>query len=100
MPARNQRTFPGPGPVARSQGRRPPALRLLLSAVTICLTGYGAAEAAGQAGPASWVDDLRPVTSADWDRGKAAHLLERAGFGGTPGEIGRLAAMGPEEAVT
>ena len=57
------------------------------------------AQEAGQAGVASWEDDLEPITAADWDRGKAAHLLERAGFGGTPEEIDRLAAMSPEEAV-
>ena len=98
MPARNQRIFPCPDPVSRNPGRRPPAIRLL-SAVTISLAACGAAEAAAQAGPASWEDDFRPVTSAEWDGGKAAHLLERAGFGGTPEEIDRLAAMSPEEAV-
>ena len=30
---------------------------------------------------------------------RAAHLLERAGFGGTPEEIARLAAMTPRQAV-
>jgi len=51
------------------------------------------------AGPASWTDDLTPISKADWSRNRAAHLLERAGFGGTPEEIGRLAAMTPEAAV-
>ena len=98
MPARNQLIFPGLGPGPGSRGRRLPAIRLL-TAATICLVGHGASDAAGQAGPASWEDDLRPVTPANWDRGKAAHLLERAGFGDTPEEIDRLAAMTPEEAV-
>ena len=54
---------------------------------------------AGQAGPDGWTGDLRPISAQDWDRAKAAHLLERAGFGGTPAEIERLAEMTPTEAV-
>lgn len=34
-----------------------------------------------------------------WDRDAAAHLLRRAGFGGTPSEIDALAARSLEEAV-
>ena len=44
-------------------------------------------------------DDLSPITAKDWNADRAAHLLERAGFGGTPKEIARLAAMSPEAAV-
>jgi uncharacterized protein (DUF1800 family) len=51
------------------------------------------------AGPAEWAGDLRPITQADWDQDRAAHLLERAGFGGTPEDIRALAAMTPEQAV-
>src|SRR5262252_4909861 len=36
----------------------------------------------------------------DWNRDAAAHLLRRAGFGGTPAEIDALAALGLEEAVS
>jgi Protein of unknown function (DUF1800) len=50
-------------------------------------------------GPAQWADDLTPITVADWSYDFAAQLLERAGFGGTPEEIARLAAMTPERAV-
>jgi hypothetical protein len=50
-------------------------------------------------GPASWVDDLSPIAAGDWNYERAAHLLERAGFGGTPEEIARLAAMTPVRAV-
>ena len=42
---------------------------------------------------------LFPIVASSWTRDRAAHLLERAGFGGTPDEIGRLAAMTPAEAV-
>jgi hypothetical protein len=51
------------------------------------------------AGPAGWVEDLTPIGPADWSYDRAAHLLDRAGFGGTPSEIGRLARLGPEAAV-
>jgi hypothetical protein len=46
-----------------------------------------------------WTNDLRPIGPADWNYERAAHLLERAGFGGTPEEIERLAAMTPADAV-
>ena len=98
IPARIQRIVPVTDPAPGRHGLRIPVISLC-GAVAIVMAGYGAPEAAGQAGPASWEDDFQPITPADWDRGKAAHLLERAGFGGTPEEIDRLAAMSPEEAV-
>lgn len=42
---------------------------------------------------------LRPLSSERWNFTTAAHLLNRAGFGGPPSEIERLAAMGPAKAV-
>lgn len=50
-------------------------------------------------GPDSWVNDLSAISTADWTRDRAAHLMERAGFGATPEEIAKLAAMRPEEVV-
>ena len=50
-------------------------------------------------GPDSWKGDLTPITAADWNYDRAAHLLERAGFSGSPEEIQKLADMTPEEAV-
>jgi len=47
----------------------------------------------------SWAGDLSPLQPAQWNRARAAHLLERAGFGGTPAEIDTLAALSPAEAV-
>lgn len=44
-------------------------------------------------------ESLSPISGADWNYPRAAHLLERAGFGGTPGEIEWLAAMSPDAAV-
>jgi len=46
-----------------------------------------------------WADDLSPISAADWNVERAAHLLERAGFGGTPEDVQRLAAMTPRQAV-
>jgi hypothetical protein len=43
--------------------------------------------------------DLAPLPAKDWNARKAAHLLERAGFGGTPAETGALARKTPNEAV-
>ncbi|MDQ3010076.1 MAG: DUF1800 domain-containing protein [Acidobacteriota bacterium] len=51
------------------------------------------------AGPAVWAGDLAPIAARDWSYDRAAHLLERAGFGGTPEEIERLAKMTPQAAV-
>ena len=54
---------------------------------------------AQQSGFASWQNDLSPISNTNWNYDTAAHLLERAGFGGTPDEVRALAAMPPEEAV-
>lgn len=43
---------------------------------------------------------LAPITARQWDWTAAAHLLNRAGFGGPPVEIDRLAALGSEKAVS
>jgi hypothetical protein len=51
------------------------------------------------AGPPAWQNDLAPITAADWNAGFAAHLLERAGFGGTPDDIAALAKLTPRQAV-
>jgi uncharacterized protein (DUF1800 family) len=50
-------------------------------------------------GPAAWKDDLTPITAADWNDDRAAHLLAHAGFGGTPAEIQKLTDAGLERAV-
>ena len=48
----------------------------------------------------SWQDDLSPLSASDWNYERAAHLLERAGFGGTPEQIEALAAISPTAAVS
>jgi hypothetical protein len=50
-------------------------------------------------GPVSWQDDLAPISVQDWNAEFAAHLLERAGFGGTPEEIQALAKLTPQQAI-
>jgi len=47
----------------------------------------------------AWAGDLSPIGAAEWNREKARHLLERAGFGGTPEEVDALAALSPQAAV-
>ncbi len=68
-----------------------------LSPTPINVAGPDTARRGG--GPSQWADDLSPIAAADWSIERAAHLLERAGFGGTPDEIARLAAMTPQAAV-
>lgn len=50
-------------------------------------------------GPANWENSLQPIATSAWNYDAAAHLLERAGFGGTPAEIQTLANMNPRDAV-
>lgn len=71
------------------------------AAVALCLALPAAAigapvDSAGHAG----VGDLAPLAGSDFDYEQAAHLLERAGFGGTPPEIEELVALGLEGAVS
>jgi len=43
---------------------------------------------------------LKPLSGQKWNYGTAAHLLNRAGFGGPPSEIAKLAGLKPEQAVS
>lgn len=43
---------------------------------------------------------LKPLASSSWNYTTAAHLLNRAGFGGTPSEISSLQGMGLDGAVS
>lgn len=69
------------------------SLIALTAALTLTAPGWAAPD------PALWKEDLSPIAASDWTAARAAHLLERAGFGGTPEEIARFAAMTPEQAV-
>ena len=71
-------------------------IALIATAVVMTSSTPGPGQATGGA---PWQDDLTPIGPADWNYDFAAHLLERAGFGGTPEEINVLADMTPGEAV-
>src|SRR5579871_53725 len=58
-----------------------------------------AAFAANAAASANWQNDLAPIAPSDWNYDRAQHLLERAGFGGTPEEIQAIAKLTPSQAV-
>jgi len=73
--------------------------RSWLFLVVPLLSCLGAGVAMRADGPAPWVDDLSPIGPLDWNYDRAAHLIERAGFGETPEAIARLAAMTPQQAV-
>ena len=42
---------------------------------------------------------LKPLSADRWNSETAAHLLNRAGFGGTPVDILKLTELGPDKAV-
>ncbi len=76
--------------------------RMVLAAAALAaVVATQAVSSTGPAGasPVEWANDLSPIAATDWSYDRAAHLLERAGFGGTPEEIGRLTAMTPRQAV-
>ena len=72
---------------------------LAACALVLSVTGVRSAGERIGAGPAAWANDLSPIAASDWSYDRAAHLLERAGFGGTPEEVARVAAMTPQAAV-
>jgi hypothetical protein len=79
-------------------------LRKLKWIVALCIAGIMAALAptpsmARQSGSTAWQDDLTSIGPTDWNNQTAAHLLERAGFGGTPDQIEALASMSPADAI-
>src|SRR6202167_5285115 len=71
----------------------------ILAAAAVVMTVFPPEARAQAAGPAAWQNDLKPIAPADWNYDFAAHLLERAGFGGTPDEIQALAKLTPAQAV-
>ena len=84
--------------------------RLALTAVLVAVLGVTArtvasvsigdtADTPAAAGPAAWAGDLSPIAVSDWSADRAAHFLERAGFGAPPDEIARVAALTPQQAV-
>jgi uncharacterized protein DUF1800 len=76
---------------------------VLIAALSATVRTTPAAGTAGSpaiaAGPDSWVGDLSPIAATDWSYERAAHLIERAGFGADPLEVSRLAALSPRQVV-
>ncbi|MDE3009548.1 MAG: DUF1800 domain-containing protein [Pseudomonadota bacterium] len=65
-----------------------------------CLVSlHGAPARCADLPPTPWINDLTPIAASDWTTARAAHLLERAGFGATPEEIERSYQLGAREAV-
>src|SRR3954454_8951992 len=78
---------------------RRPDLFIAFLAIAALVAVLSTPALAQTTGPAAWANDLTPIGPADWNYDFAAHLLERAGFGGTPAEIEALARMTPAQAV-
>lgn len=75
------------------------AWQVMWMGLALAVTGSGSAAANTGPGPDEWIGSKLPITETEWSYDRAAHLLERLGFGGTPEEIQRLAAMTPQAAV-
>ena len=67
---------------------------LLTAWLCAALAAVGLAET-----PPDWAGDLAPIGPSDWTAARAAHLMERAGFGATPEEIEQLRRLTPQQAV-
>ena len=72
-------------------------IRLVLAAIAFSV--ILAVSVLASAGPEGWTDDLSPIAASDWTYARAAHLMERAGFGAAPGDVERLASMTPARVV-
>ena len=78
---------------------RPIFIALLSSFCAFTIAANARMAPAADAAADGWAGDLSPIAASDWNYERAAHLIERAGFGATPEEIARVAAMTPELAV-
>ena len=78
---------------------RPLFIALLSSFCAFTMAANARVAPAADAAGDGWAGDLSPIAASDWNYERAAHLIERAGFGATPEEIARVAAMTPERAV-
>ncbi len=69
------------------------------SLIRVCLLLLGLLAICSHAVWAQSEEALRPLATNQWNTATARHLLERAGFGGTPAEIAQLARLTPAQAV-
>ena len=84
------RTNPEPLPGTKLGYWAPCALLVL------CVHAHAAS---GPERASDWIDSFETIGASDWNYDRAAHLIERAGFGATPSEIRALADLTPAEAV-
>ena len=70
-------------------------MRRLISVMLAVLCGLAATPL--RAG--DWAEDLSAIADSQWSARSARHLLERAGFAGTPAEIATFAQLTPSQAV-
>ncbi len=73
--------------------------RTSLTLITLISLGISAQAAGTCTGGASWTGDLTPISRSEWNAARAAHLMERAGFGETPEGVDRLATLDPAGVV-
>ena len=84
---------------AALQSIRLAALGGLLGVLLTTSCGAASPQVQAALAPVDWADDLRPVTAAEWTRERAAHLLERTGFGTLPIEVSHSLALDPRAVV-
>jgi uncharacterized protein (DUF1800 family) len=78
--------------------KRPTLLGLAGAALAaVCFTTPAIAQTCSGGG--AWVGDLTPIQASDWNAARAAHLMERAGFGETPEAVARIATLDPAKVV-
>jgi hypothetical protein len=80
-------------------GKTAPRLLTIASIVAVALGTPAGAQLSPSAPAAAWAGDLTSIGPGDWTPERAAHFIERAGFGAAPEEIARLAALTPRQAV-
>ena len=65
---------------------------VLMATLCVAPSAFGAPQAQKE-------KPLAPISPSEWNERTAAHLLDRAGFGGTLEEIKELASLSPKQAV-
>ena len=82
-------------------GKHMPYQRLRTTLIVAVWGAFCAgAEAADTcSGGAAWTGDLAPIAAGDWNVARAAHLMERAGFGATPEMSAELAKLDPARII-
>ena len=82
------------------QHRAHPGIRAAVTIACVLVLATTALGAPIDSAGHVWVGDLEPLAEAEFGYEQAAHLLERAGFGGTPAQIEELVSLGLKRAVS